>query len=59
MQNEQCGAWICSPCGKKHGTRVPTMATFHLGKCDYCGEETAVTEPRDYGHPLLKEARNN
>ena len=28
-------AWICAPCGERHGSRVPTCATYHNG--DVCG----------------------
>jgi len=42
--------WVCLDCGKKHGRRVPEMATWHIGKCDACGQEKEVTEPRDFGH---------
>jgi hypothetical protein len=41
--------WICLFCGKKHGKRVPRMATWHLGECDLCHQKVAVTEPRDFG----------
>lgn len=40
--------WICLLCGKKYGTIVPRMATWHLDRCDVCGNERAVTEPRDF-----------
>lgn len=52
---KQCGNWICSPCGRELGTRLPEYATFHMGRCDYCGDERAVTEPRDFGHPPLND----
>lgn len=44
--------WACVPCGKKHGARMrqESPSTFHYGKCDICGENTSVTQPRDYGH---------
>ena len=34
----------------KHGRHNPGIATWHLGRCDICGKEKAVTEPRDFGH---------
>lgn len=46
-------AEICCDCGRKHGSRVPTFATFYYGKCGWCGIETVVTEPRDYGYPKI------
>jgi len=42
--------WICSDCGNKYGNRQCGIATWHFDKCDLCGKETSVTEPRDYGH---------
>jgi rRNA maturation protein Nop10 len=45
--------WICRECGVKYGHRECGVATWHRDKCDVCGKETMVTEPRDYGH--LKE----
>lgn len=40
----------CSKCGKLLGTRTPKIATWHIGKCNYCEEpDVAVTEARDYG----------
>lgn len=46
-------SWICNPCGRLYGRRLPTFATFHVGgKCGWCGTTTRpVTEPRDFGHP--------
>jgi len=55
---------VCDECGleanrltclKKYG-REPlkpkfTISTYHLGICDICGKETAVTEPRDFFYP--------
>lgn len=42
--------WVCADCGMKHGQHNPGIATWHLGRCDICGKEKAVTEPRDFGH---------
>ena len=52
------GNWICSDCGHKYG-RYPEnhISTWHIGKCDYCGQEKAVTEPRDFRHPKLPAER--
>jgi hypothetical protein len=53
---------ICAPCGRAYGRNPEGNsfgATYHLGKCDVCGEATEVTEPRDWGHldwPLKKKA---
>jgi len=44
-------SWVCSECGKKCGNRAPGEgSTWHAGKCDVCGREANVTEPRDFGH---------
>lgn len=50
MQNLDYPVWICTPCGVKLGNKIPNIATYHLGICDVCGKEDAVTEPRDFGH---------
>lgn len=42
--------WICSTCGAEYGKRRCGVATWHAGKCDLCGIEASVTEPRDFGH---------
>lgn len=44
--------WICHDCGVKYGKRLlpDHVATFHIDKCDVCGRDTLVTEPRDFGH---------
>jgi hypothetical protein len=42
--------WTCLECGSKHGKRSPRIATWHYGKCDVCGENNNVTEPRDFGN---------
>ena len=45
-------AWICRPCGRKHGRGWPEghVATFHIGTCGVCGIAAPVSEPRDFGH---------
>lgn len=44
--------WICAPCGARYcnGIRDGHIATWHVGRCDICANETAVTEPRDFGY---------
>lgn len=44
--------WICDACGQRLGRGWPNghVATFHFGRCDVCGREDRVTQPRDYGH---------
>jgi len=46
-------AWICHECGIKHGRVRTHLSTFHKGECECCGEQTAVTEGRDYGVYLI------
>jgi len=49
--------WVCGDCGIRYGRREPGVATWHMGKCDVCGKEKSVTEPRDFNH--LKEGWQN
>ena len=41
---------ICADCGERYGRRAVGMATFHIDECGICGQEKAVTQPRDYGY---------
>jgi hypothetical protein len=44
--------WICRPFGFAYG-RFPSqdrVSTYHQDTCDICGELTACSEPRDFGH---------
>lgn len=45
-------SWVCLDCGKQYGRRRGGICTMHNGRCDVCGENKAVTEPRDFGHLL-------
>lgn len=42
--------WICYECGMKYGRSEPRKSTWHIGRCDICGETKSVTQPRDFGH---------
>ena len=42
--------WICDLCGTKYGKYHGGVSTYHIGKCDWCGQDKAVTEDRDYGY---------
>ena len=43
--------WVCGGCGQAYGRGPKTrFSTWHNGVCGVCGKETAVTEPRDFGH---------
>jgi len=48
--------WICSDCGNKYGTPRFSESTWHVGRCEWCGKEKAVTEDRDY-RPIRKEPK--
>jgi hypothetical protein len=72
--NKTYPLWVCDECGiearnlthlQKYGNefkQVETrISTYHNGRCDICGRETLITEPRDFGHPDfgLLEIRQN
>ena len=40
--------WLCQDCGKRLSKKQFDCSTWHKGKCDICGEEKDVTEPRDF-----------
>lgn len=42
--------WVCYTCGDRHGFKKCGVSTWHDDECGVCGEVTAVTEPRDFGH---------
>lgn len=42
--------WLCFECGEKYGRHACGASTWHKDKCDVCGKEALVTEPRDFGH---------
>lgn len=52
--------WVCNDCGdaalslevNKNKRRL-LVSTFHLGKCDICNKEKAVTQTRDFGFPVF------
>ena len=41
---------VCSKCGVKYGTYVAGCSSVWKDKCDICGEETTVTEARDWNY---------
>lgn len=63
MKNKDV-VWVCHKCGitanyltclKRYG-RPPKKAafdisTYHIGKCDICGQIIEVTQSRDFFHP--------
>lgn len=52
--------WVCRHCGLKamvDTTAYPDknpVSTWHIDKCDICGKETDVTEPRDFHYPKFE-----
>lgn len=44
--------WVCAECGMRaSGGRCFEISTYHIGKCDVCGKECMVTQPRDFYYP--------
>lgn len=44
-------SWVCEPCGMEHGSgKRAAVSSWHYGKCEVCGKNANVTEPRDFGH---------
>lgn len=43
--------WICRTCAYEHGRfpKLDRISCWHEGTCGICGEQTSVTEPRDFG----------
>lgn len=47
--------WVCAECGMRaSGGRCFEISTYHIGKCDVCGKECMVTQPRDFYYPEFK-----
>jgi hypothetical protein len=46
--------WTCIRCAMEAGGRQASLSTFHYDKCDVCGKDKAVTQPRDFGYPNFK-----
>lgn len=43
---------VCEDCGRKaSGGKQFKFSTWHIANCDVCGEEKAVTQPRDFFYP--------
>lgn len=64
MKRSEDVSEVCTPCGitanyltclKKFGSPPDKfhfmISTFHEGICDVCGQETTVTQPRDFFYP--------
>jgi len=50
MDRLKTSTWICDQCALSLGGHAEPghLATYHVGTCDVCLEEKAVTEPRDW-----------
>lgn len=53
--------WICGRCGPIRGRHCVPCSTFHVGDendptdaCGWCGSRDALTQPRDFGRPILQ-----
>jgi len=54
MKKETYPEWICNKCATSiKGHRKPVCSTIHEDVCGVCGLITMVTEPRDYGYPII------
>lgn len=44
---------ICAKCAIQNGGHWPKghVASFYLGACGWCGEDTEVTQARDWCYP--------
>ncbi len=42
---------ICLPCGNKYGKANTGVMSCWVARCDWCGAETDVTSPSDFGYP--------
>lgn len=53
MTDRYYPAEICLKCGKKYGKARQESRAIGMwgGKCGWCGEEGAVTSPRDFCYP--------
>lgn len=41
---------VCTGCGNQYGTYKAGVSSWWVDKCDVCGEETSVTESRDFNY---------
>jgi len=51
-------SWVCYDCARNAGYVCQGMqmqlSTYHMGICDVCNEEKALSEPRNYGYPRFR-----
>ena len=57
VTEENYPPWTCSDCAYAAGGHWPDghVGTFHHNICPVCGEEKAVSEPRDFRYPKFTE----
>lgn len=56
MSNEEnYPAWICTQCAEDNHGKWPDLhlGTWHMDICDVCNKERAVTQPKDWGYPVI------
>ena len=49
--------WVCYDCGNKaqqDKSKIFSISTYHIKKCDVCEEVKAVTQARDFGYPMFE-----
>lgn len=44
-------AFVCYGCAIEAGGVCNHHAEWHVSECDVCGDQTAVTEPSEFGYP--------
>jgi hypothetical protein len=57
--------FVCKECAERAGgsskrsrALCNMVATYHMGKCDICGQEKPLTQPRDFGYPNFNNLLN-
>jgi hypothetical protein len=53
---EEYPTYVCDICAILNGGKWPVghVATFHHGKCGWCGDSCSITSTREYGYPNFK-----
>jgi DNA-directed RNA polymerase subunit RPC12/RpoP len=51
--------YVCLECGKKHGEYIDGLETWHIGKCDICGEEKPLAHIRRFNYLRKYEKMQN
>ncbi len=45
---------VCKVCATQAGGVCSSDAVWSVGRCDVCGDATAVTSPQEYGSPRFE-----